>query len=236
MVVVLSRTQTEYIALANYKLISLEKIPSTQDYALDLIAHGRATDCTAVLAMAQSAGRGRFRRTWVSHHGNLYISFIYASPEERDPRLAYSVAVAIAETIASFGIHPTIKWPNDILVDGKKISGTLIEYSGDYVVVGIGINVNSNPTVERYKTTKMENYAQIPLTELLNRLMHNMDKWRRTDFRAVRARWIELSGCINCPVKYRGEPAVLVGINENGALVLRRDTQYLLVYGDEIAV
>lgn len=225
-----------YTALANYKLISLEKIPSTQDYALDLIARGRATDHTAVLAMAQSSGRGRFRRTWVSHHGNLYVSFIFSVHEERDSRLSYAVAVAIAETVASFGIHPTIKWPNDILVDGKKIAGTLIEYSGDFVVVGIGINVNSNPTVDRYKTTKMDVYSQTPLTELLNRLMRNLDKWRRADFRDVRARWIELSGCINCPVKYQGEPAILVGINENGALVLRRDTRYLLVYGDEIVI
>ena len=222
-------------ALANYKLISFDKIPSTQDYAHELINAGRATDKTVILAAAQSAGRGRLRRTWVSHHGNLYISFIYLSPE-RDARLSYSVAVAIAETIASFGIHPTIKWPNDILVDGKKIAGTLIEYSGDFVVVGIGINVNTNPTVDRYKTTKMDNYAEIPMNELLARLMRNMDKWRRSDFRAVRSRWTELAACINCSVKYQGEPAELIGINENGALVLRRGTRYLLVYGDEINV
>lgn len=234
--VVLSAIQMGCIVLGNYKLISLEKIPSTQDYALDLILHGRASDRTAVLAMAQSSGRGRFRRSWVSHHGNLYVSFIFHVPEERDPRLSYAVAVAIAETIASFGIHPTIKWPNDIMVDGKKIAGTLIEYSGDFVVVGIGINVNTNPTVDRYQTTKMDNYSQTPLTELLARLMRNLDKWRHADFRNVRARWIELSGCINRPVKYQGEPAMLVGVNENGALVLRRDTRYLLVYGDEIVV
>ena len=138
-------TQTGYIALASYKLLSFDKIPSTQDYALELIASGRATDHTAVLAAAQSAGRGRMRRTWVSHHGNVYISFIYASPE-RDARLSYAVAVAIAETIASFGIHPTIKWPNDIVLNKKKICGILTEMSLmgteiDYVIVGIGINV-----------------------------------------------------------------------------------------------
>lgn len=224
-----------YINLAKYKLLSFDKIPSTQDYAHELIMSGRASDCTAVLAAAQSAGRGRYRRKWISHHGNLYISFIYSSPE-RNPRLSYSVAVAVAETIASFGLHPKIKWPNDILVDGMKISGTLIEYSGDYVIIGIGINVNSNPTVDRYKTTKMDNYSEIPMNELLNRLMRNMDYWLCADFRAVRARWMDFGACINQPVKYQGEPAILVGINENGALVLRRDTRYLLVYGDEIVI
>lgn len=224
-----------YIKLANYKLISFDKIPSTQDYAHELIASGRASDHTAVLAAAQSAGRGRFRRSWVSHHGNLYVSFIFDCPE-RDARLSYSIAVAVAETIASFGIRPTIKWPNDILIDGRKASGILIEYAGPFVIVGIGINVNSNPTVDRYKTTKMDNYSEIPLQELLNRLMRNIDKWRRADFRSVRARWTELAACINCPVKYHGELAELIGINENGALVLRRGSRYLLVYGDEISV
>lgn len=221
--------------MAGYKLLSFDKIPSTQDYAHELIAQGGATDHTAIWALAQSAGRGRFRRPWVSHHGNLYVSFIYDCPE-RDARLAYAVAVAVAETIASFGIRPTIKWPNDILVDGKKISGSLIEYSGRFVIVGIGINVKSNPTVDRYKTTKMDNYSDVPLESLLNRLMRNLDKWRRADFRGVRERWLELAACLNCPVRYQGLPATLVGINENGALVLRRDTRYLLVYGDEISV
>ncbi|MBR3930895.1 MAG: biotin--[Alphaproteobacteria bacterium] len=221
--------------MANYKLLSFDKIPSTQDCAHDLISTGRARDGTVVLAAAQSAGRGRFRRTWVSHHGNLYTSFIFSCPQ-RDARLSYAVAVAVAETIASFGIHPTIKWPNDILVDGKKIAGILIEYSGRFVIVGIGINVNSNPTVERHQTTRMKDYSQTPLNELLARLMRNIDVWRRADFRSVRERWLELAACINRPVRYRGESAVLVGINENGALVLRRDTRYLLVYGDEIGV
>ena len=123
-----------------------------------------------------------------------------------------------------------------ILIDGKKVAGILIEYSADFVIVGIGINVNSNPTVDRYKTTKLDNYSEIPMNELLNRLMRNIDKWRKTDFRSVRNRWTELAACINKPVKYRGEIAQLVGINENGALVLRSGSQYLLVYGDEITM
>lgn len=224
------------IKLAGYKLISFDKIPSTQDYAHELVAKGNATDRVAVWALAQSAGRGRHRRTWVSHHGNLYVSFIYKSIE-RDPRLAYAVGVAVAETIASFGIHPTIKWPNDILVDNKKIAGVLIEYSGPFVIVGIGINVMTNPTVSGYKTTKMDVYAaDVPLRELLARLMRNMDKWMRADFVRVRNRWTELAAMLNKKVKYQGEIAELIGINDNGALVLRRGTRYVLVYGDEISV
>lgn len=221
--------------MAGYKLISFDKIPSTQTYALDLIARGAARGHTVVVAQAQSAGRGRYRRTWVSHHGNLYASFIFAS-ENRDPRLAYVVAVAIAETMISFGVRPTIKWPNDILIDGAKVCGVLIEYAGAFVVVGIGINIKSNPTVPEYQTTKLERYADIERTDLLNRLMRNLDKWMRTDFATVHARWMELATALNKVVRYRGENVELIGINESGALVLRRGTQYLLAYGDEISM
>lgn len=221
--------------MAGYKLISFDKIPSTQTYALDMVAQGTARDRTVILAEAQSAGRGRYRRTWVSHHGNLYVSFIFAT-DERDPRLSYVVAVAVAETMIAFGINPTIKWPNDILIDGAKVAGILIEYAGAFVIVGIGVNIKTNPTVAEYKTTKLENYSNLSRDEFLNKLMKNLDKWRRTDFANVRARWMELAAGLHRVVKYRGGDVELIGINENGALILRHDTKYFLAYGDEISM
>ena len=203
--------------------------------AHDLIAHGQATDKTAIVALAQSAGRGRHRRRWVSHHGNLYVSFIYES-DIRDGRLAYAVAVAVAETLISFGVNPKIKWPNDILIDDKKVCGILIEYSGDYVIVGIGINIKTNPTVAEYKTTKLDKYITVSSNDLLGRLMQNLDLWMGTDFSMVRSRWLDLVVGLNKDVLYRGESAELIGINENGALILRRGTGYMLVYGDEISM
>jgi len=221
-----------YIKLANYKLLSFDKISSTQTYALNMVATGQARDHTVIMAEAQSAGRGRYRRTWISHHGNLYASFIYDA-EERDPRLSYMIAVAIAETLIHFGMHPKIKWPNDILIDGKKVSGTLTEYAGRFVIIGIGINIKSNPTVE---TTKTDNYVKVDKSDILNKLMKNLDKWRNTDFPLVRARWMDLATGLNKIVKYRGEDVELIGINENGALVLRDGSRYLMAYGDEISM
>lgn len=221
--------------MANYKLFSFDKISSTQTYALDLIANGRASDHVAVMAEAQSSGRGRYKRQWISHHGNLYVSFIYKI-EERDPKLSYVVAVAIAETLISLGVEPAIKWPNDILIDNKKVSGTLTEYSGNYVVIGIGINIKSNPTVQNYKTTKLENYVKVEKSDVLKKLMNNLDKWRKKDFIDVRSRWLDLAIGLNDKVKFRGEIVDLIGINENGALILRKNTNYFLTYGDEISL
>ena len=219
-----------------YKLISFDKITSTQDYAHDLIAHGDAQNKTIITAMAQSAGRGRYRRTWVSHHGNLYASFIYKTGE-RDPKLSYAVAVAVAETLLSLGITPEIKWPNDVLIKGKKISGILIEYSQNFVIIGIGINIKTCPTVKEYKTTKINNFVKdTDVNNVLTILIKEMDKWRRVDFLSVRERWMDLAAALNKIIQYHGKPAELIGLNEDGALVLRDGSRYILTYGDEINI
>lgn len=227
--------KTEYIKLDAYKLISLDKIPSTQDWAHDLIANKKANDRTVITATTQTAGRGRYKRTWVSHSGNLYASFIYKTPE-RDSRLSYAMGVAVAETLVKFGLKPKIKWPNDILIDGKKISGILIEYSDNFVVVGIGINVKTCPKIKEYETAKMNDYSDADATDVFNVLIKQIDKWRDADFETVRERWMSLATKINETVIYHGKQLKMIGLNENGALILRDDTRYILAYGDEISI
>lgn len=224
------------IRLDTYKLLSFDKISSTQDYAHDLIARGDAHNKTIIQALAQSAGRGRYRRTWVSHHGNLYASFIYKTTE-RDPKLSYAVAVAIAETLIALGMMPEIKWPNDVLIKGKKISGVLIEYSQSFVIIGIGINIKTCPTVKEYKTTKINNLVKdADINNVLGILIKEMDKWRKVNFLTVRERWMDLAAALNKVIQYHGKPAELIGLNEDGALVLRDGSRYILTYGDEISI
>ena len=98
------------------------------------------------------------------------------------------------------------------------------------------INIKNCPTIENYKTTCMNKYINVDKANVLNKLMINLDKWRRAKFIDVRARWMELAAGLNSVVKYRGDIFELIGINENGALILRRGTQYMLAYGDEITM
>lgn len=216
-----------------YKLISLDKISSTQDWAHDLIVQKKATNKTVVTALAQSAGRGKYKRVWVSHHGNLYASFIYKNLD-RDPRLSYAIGVAVAETLISFGLQPQIKWPNDILIDGKKISGILIEYFQDYVIIGIGINIQTCPTVAEYKTTKLNNFTKASVSEVLSVLIKKIDKWYKSDFTKVKDAWMDLAIGIHEKILYHGKQAEIIGLNQDGALILLCDTRYVLTYGDEI--
>ena len=221
--------------LGNYKLIYFDKIDSTQTYAHDIIARNAAQDHVAVCAGTQTRGRGRYRRNWVSNRGNLYVSFIYEC-KLRDSRLAYAVAVAVAETMIEFNIAPQIKWPNDVLIGGAKAAGILIEYVRDFVVVGIGINIKSAPNIEKYRTAKMGDYTDAAPRVVLGRLMKNMDRWMAAPFPDVRARWMELAAGLNHVVKYRGQDAELVGINGDGALILHTDDGDFLAYGDEISI
>ena len=231
----LSKTQMGNIKLDAYKLISFDKLTSTQDLAHDLIARREASDKMVIVAETQTAGRGRYNRTWVSKPGNLYVSFLYKIPE-RDPKLSYAVAVTVAETLVSFGLKPQIKWPNDVLIDGKKISGILIEYALNFVIVGIGINIKTCPSSLEYGTAKISECVNVTPQEVLGVLMKKLDKWRDTDFSTVRERWMEMAMCINETIKYQGKIAQLIGLNEQGALVLRCGANYILTYGDEISI
>ena len=215
-----------------------DELESTNDTAKKFVKED-AKEGTVIIAEKQTAGRTRKYDGWVSPEGGIYMTIILRPdvPLIEASKLTIVTGVAIAKTLHDkFGINAGIKWPNDILINGDKVCGVLIEYSGRFVVCGIGINIKTSPTVEQYKTTHLNKYANVDKTELLNRLMRNIDKWMRTDFAIVRARWTDLAIALNKPVKYRGESMELIGINENGALVLRHGSKYLMAYGDEISI
>lgn len=222
--------------MANYKLISFDKIPSTQEYAHEIISNGRAADHTAILAATQSAGRGRHSHKWVSRPGNLYVSFIF-NRANHDGRLAYMAGVAVATAIATYGIDARIKWPNDILIDNKKVSGILIEYSGEFVVIGIGVNIKTNPRVTAaYETTRLDHYANVEHMDLLRRIMDGLDIWMNRDFNSVRTQWSRLSATHGDIIVWRGDKYKMIEIDESGALILMRDGEKFRIWGDEIEI
>ena len=116
---------------------------STNDLARDLAAGG-AKEGTAVLALEQSRGRGRLGRGWVSPPGGLYLSVVLrpALPPERWPLIGLALSLGAAAAAAVHGRAPVrLKWPNDLLLDGRKVGGILVEAVGDAAVCGIGLNV-----------------------------------------------------------------------------------------------
>ena len=115
------------------------------------IARQGATEGTIIIADEQTSGRGRLKRTWLSPTGSLSISIILYPPLDILSQLIMVSSVAVVKAIREItGIEARIKWPNDILIDGKKVCGILIEseVEGDdvkFAIIGIGVNINLNP-------------------------------------------------------------------------------------------
>ena len=119
----------------------LQQVSSTQDEARRLIELGEAKAGHVVVAAEQTEGRGRFGRAWLSPAGGLYATFIVA----RYPAVPLVSGVAVLRALARFGVDACLKWPNDLVIDGRKLAGILIETVGDVALIGIGVNLEEAP-------------------------------------------------------------------------------------------
>jgi len=119
----------------------IEETTSTQQEARKLIAEGCAKTGDIVIADEQTAGRGRFGRTWISPKGGLYVTVIHSA----DPLVSLKAGLAVVRALQSVGIKAGLKWPNDVLAENRKIAGVLIETDGEHSLVGIGLNLASAP-------------------------------------------------------------------------------------------
>src|SRR5436309_2331589 len=148
-----------------FRLCRYEVVGSTNDEAKALARAG-AADGTLVWAGEQSAGRGRRGRAWASPPGNLYLSLVLrpAAPPSRVAQLGFGAALGLGDALAALAgsaLRPRYKWPNDLLADGRKLAGILLESETsasdrvDFVVVGIGVNILSAPADVEFPATSL---------------------------------------------------------------------------------
>lgn len=167
------------------RMVFFQQTPSTMDEAARLAKEG-ASDGTVVVAETQTSGRGRFGRNWVSPGGNIYMSVVFRPTLETLPYLSILAGVATAQTIRkTTGTSPKIKWPNDVLLDGKKVAGILVEsvLEGEavcYAVLGIGLNVDLDPTQNEEISgiaTSLERATGKPVVreDVLRQLLQDLD-------------------------------------------------------------
>lgn len=165
-------------------LIRVDELGSTNDLAR-LLAVAGLPEGTVVVARRQTHGRGRYGRTWVSPPGGLWCSIVLR-PTLRAGwgRLGLAASVAGAEAIdEAAGVRSTIRWPNDVMVAGKKVAGVLLEGAGDTIIVGIGINANVDldalPQDVRGSAASLHEVARRPigLESLLEGLLARAGYW-----------------------------------------------------------
>jgi len=132
------------------RVLHYPRLTTTMDRAREEARKG-APEGTVIIADEQTAARGRLRRTWLSPRGNIALSVILYPGRERLHSLIMVASVAVARSIEAItGLKPVLKWPNDVLIGGKKVCGILVESSVrggvvDYAIIGTGVNVNLDP-------------------------------------------------------------------------------------------
>lgn len=221
-------------------LIRLGDVGSTNDEARRLAASG-ARDGTLVRADSQNRGRGRQGRNWDSPPGNLYMSLLLRPDVApgRALQLGFVASLSIAEAIAA-GAPATgdvqVKWPNDVLVNGGKVCGMLLESSMkadgsavEWVVIGMGINVKAAPDGTAWPATSLaaEGMDVTPgdlLRAIVQRIESWRGRWRDEGFSPVREAWLARAAGLGGPVVARlpGETlaGTFSGLDETGALLL----------------
>jgi len=232
--------------LAGRELRVYESLLSTNKTACDLALSG-SEDGTIVIADSQSGGRGRRGRSWSSPGGvNLYTSIILRPdiPPARAPQLTLMSAVALAETVAGTltdfpELKTKIKWPNDILLQGKKCAGILTEMKCagrgvEFVVIGIGLNLNlkkesMDSSISKLATSLfMESGREFSRPEVAQSLYRAIENWYKRylgeGFPPVQEAWNRLSGIQGRKVRAASgkgyEDGKALGVDEEGALLL----------------
>jgi BirA family biotin operon repressor/biotin-[acetyl-CoA-carboxylase] ligase len=210
------------------------------------IASGGASEGSIVVAESQSGGKGRLGRKWESPPGkNLYLSIIIRPliPTQSAPRITLVTAMALSDTLTSLGASGhRIKWPNDILVNEKKLSGILTEMKGDcdsidFIVIGLGINLNSTPddypeelkktAVSLKEITGNEVNRVDFLTSFLLYFEKNYTDFLEGRFPDILERWLWKSAIINQKIKVTNHDGVFTGtvtaVTPDGNLVVQTD-------------
>ena len=232
------------------------EVGSTNEWAKELARFG-AEEGTVAIAETQIAGRGRLNRVWVSPAGGLWFSVVLRPKLHvaEAAKVVFAVGLAVAEVLhEKYGLPVETKWPNDVLVSGRKICGILAEMSSrgkivNFVAVGVGVNVNLDvakvlPESVREVSTSMQNALgrKIALEELFNALLERLEtlylSFVESGFASVLERWKLYANFLGHKVQVKSEDEVLNGlamdVDCEGALVLRLEdgATRRVVFGD----
>jgi BirA family transcriptional regulator, biotin operon repressor / biotin---[acetyl-CoA-carboxylase] ligase len=226
---------------AFFRPIYLVSVASTNDEVKDRARTG-APEGTLVVAGEQRAGRGRSGRQWTSKPGNLYMSLLLRPDGDagRAAQISFLAAVALSTAIADIApnLTPLHKWPNDVLIQGAKVSGILLESSAraggavDWLVLGMGVNVAHHPDDAGQAATSLHAHGITDCTPhtllgaLAPALLNWLDRWREEGFAPLRAAWLARAAGLNGPIRVRLPREEFTGtfrdLDDNGSLLVEQ--------------
>jgi len=224
------------------------EVTSTMDIARDL-AKNNCPDLTVVIAERQTQGRGRLKRRWLSDDGGLYFTMVLRPPipVQLCFRVNFLASLTLARVIREmFQIHAMVKWPNDILVDDRKISGMISELEAEadrvsFISIGMGINVNNDPSGAEPGASSLKKISgrEVSRKDLLARFIEQFsDRMKHADFESVIPEWKKCTVTVGRQVRIvtqrEESKGLAVDVDESGALILElaNGEQKKIIYGD----
>lgn len=234
-----------------------KSIDSTSTHAKRQIGLLDKSLMTIIYADEQTAGRGRFDHRWHSpDEGNLYATFCFHLTERVQECSHFSIVAAlpVADLLEEYGVSPTLKWPNDLQINGKKIGGVLIETSptddGLFLFCGIGLDINMSPqTLSTIDIPATSLYAETGKKHDVQEFLHRLEKhfskavslFLQEGIAPFLPRYRELThSCIGKNISFRNTQGkriegIFIGINPHGALILQLPSgESILCYSGEI--
>lgn len=202
-----------------------------------------------ILASRQTAGRGRRGRAWETGKGNLAATLLLQpqAAQSITGQLSFVAALAGAEMIGHFAPDAavTVKWPNDVLADGKKVAGILLEGGQGWLAIGIGANLASHPAGTEFPAISLAQLGLAPpppeqaLAVLATRFAHWYDVWMTDGFDIVRAQWLARASGLGATIRARlaGQEVctgVFEGIDAGGALLLNQGAGLRAITAGEV--
>ena len=229
-----------------YALARHAELDSTNSEARRLAEKGEGGPLW-IMAEKQTAGRGRRGRRWETLSGNLATTLLLRPDAPPGPvgQLSFAAALAVADVASHVApkASVTVKWPNDVLIEGKKAAGILLESGEGWLAVGIGINLAAAPEGTEFPATALADFAPPPspdeaLTLLAARFAHWYADWMSGGFETLRTAWLARAGGLGLPIRARlpheTRHGVFEGIDASGALLLNEQGRISAIAAGEV--
>jgi BirA family biotin operon repressor/biotin-[acetyl-CoA-carboxylase] ligase len=233
-------------------LYHFKSIDSTNLFAKKLVKKG-VEEGIVVVADVQTSGRGRKDRIWSSPKGGLWFSVVLypnISPQQ-GMLITMASSIAIAQSIEEITrIAPVIKWPNDLIINGRKVCGILTEIDAvenriNYSIVGIGINVNNqlNDELKKIATSLLNEVgSKVSRVKLLRYILKSFDenyiRLISGDYDFINISWLSYSNIIGKKIQVQEDKTVITGkvteIDNNGCLILDTDSGKIRIISGDI--
>jgi BirA family biotin operon repressor/biotin-[acetyl-CoA-carboxylase] ligase len=228
------------------RLIRFDLLDSTNEEARRLATSGDRGPVW-ITARTQSKGRGRRGNSWISESGNLFATLLLSAPHATVAQLGFAASLATADVVAAqtATIRVHLKWPNDVLLDNRKVAGILLETVGpETVAIGIGINLAHYPEGTETPAISVNSAAgrsvapEDAFANLAARFAAWYGTWQSQGFAGLKPHWLKRASGLGKPIRARLADREIKGVFEDldhdGALLLRNDTGLTRITAAEV--